>query len=123
MASQEVGSNSIEPQDRELAETHRTADYSIVHPETRTDIAFFDSKNAWHLPNELRVINSFDIPQISRFKISVKLATKYLSFGCEADFISYAHTVLPAIVGPAIDVMASDNHVEKIREYDSTSFA
>ncbi|KAH7260752.1 uncharacterized protein BKA55DRAFT_686334 [Fusarium redolens] len=123
MASQEVGSDSLDPQDQELAETHHIADYSIVHPETRTGIAVFDSKNVWYLPKALRVINSFDIPDISRLKISAKLATKYLSFASEADFISYAHTVLPGIVGPAIDVMASDNYVEKIRQFDSTSFA
>ncbi|KAG5790951.1 hypothetical protein H9Q69_009999 [Fusarium xylarioides] len=123
MASQEVGLDSLGPKDQEVAETHHTADYSIVHPETRTDIASFDSQYQRYRPKQLRVINSFDVPDISRFKISAELASKYLSFASKADFISYANNVLPGIVGPAIDVLASDKRVEKIREYDGTSFA
>ncbi|KAF5711407.1 hypothetical protein FGLOB1_5035 [Fusarium globosum] len=123
MASEEAGFDSLGPKGQEVAEAHRTADYSIVHPETRANIASFDYKYEYYSPKQLRVINIFDVPGISRFKISAELASKYLSFASKADFISYAENILPGIVGPAIDVLASDNWVEKIREYDGTSFA
>lgn len=123
MASEEAGCDSLGPKGQEVAEAHRTADYSIVYPETRANIASFDYKYEDYRPKQLRVINILDVPGISRFKISAELASKYLSFDSKADFISYAENILPGIVGPAIDVLASDNWVEKIREYDGTSFA
>ncbi|KAF5543156.1 hypothetical protein FMEXI_7172 [Fusarium mexicanum] len=123
LASQEIGSDSLGPQDQGLAETHSTANYPIVHPETHFDIASFDPNHNRCLPKELRVIHSFDGPSFSRYKISAKLAANYLSFASEADFISYANNVLSGIVGPAIDVFVSDNFTEKIREYDHSSFA
>ncbi|KAF9774014.1 hypothetical protein IL306_008066 [Fusarium sp. DS 682] len=122
MAPQEVGSDSIDPQDWDLAE-HHTADYSIVHPETHTDIVSFHHDEVLHHSKSLRVINNFGNQSLPRVNIPVKLTTKYLSFASEADFISYASTVLPGIVGPAIDVMASNNRMDKIRQYDNTSFA
>ncbi|KAF4944512.1 hypothetical protein FGADI_12630 [Fusarium gaditjirri] len=121
--ARQVVSDSLEPQDGEDAETHGTTDYSVVHPETRMDIASFDYKDLRLHPKDLRVMHLFDVPHLSRLKIPVKLTAKYLSFASEADFTSYANNVLPAIVGPAIAVMASDDYVEKIREYDNTAFA
>ncbi|KAF5597709.1 uncharacterized protein FSUBG_8359 [Fusarium subglutinans] len=109
MASQEIGPDSLGPQGQGLAETHSTADYPIVHPETHFDIASFDPNHngSYHF----------------RGTKSPKLAANYLSFASEADFISYTNSVLPGIVGPAIDVFVSDNFTEKIREYDGSSFA
>lgn len=78
MASEEAGFDSLGPKGQEVAEAHRTADYSIVHPETRANIASFDCKYEYHRPKQLRVINIFDVPGISRFKISAELASKYL---------------------------------------------
>ncbi|KAF5688031.1 hypothetical protein FCIRC_2102 [Fusarium circinatum] len=118
-----MGSVSLGPQDQVLAETHSTADYPIVHPETHFDISSFDPNHNGCLPKELRIIHSFDSLSFSRYKISAKLAANYMSFASEADFISYAKNVLPGIVGPAIDVFVSDNFTEKIREYDDSSFA
>ncbi|CVK94477.1 uncharacterized protein FMAN_03564 [Fusarium mangiferae] len=123
MTPQETGADDLGSQDRGVAENNNTADYSTVHPQPPTNIAARGSYRRWDLPKELRVINNFDGPPYSRCKVSAKLATKYLSFARESDFISYANDVLPGIVGPAIDVLVSDNFAEKILEYDDSSFA
>ncbi|PNP75008.1 hypothetical protein FNYG_11655 [Fusarium nygamai] len=123
MASREVGLDSLGPKDQEVTETYRTNDYPIVHPETRANISYFHSTYDWLCPQELRVINCFDFSRDSQYKVSANLLSKYLSFDSEADFICYANDVLPGIVGPAIDLLVTDNYAEKIREYDGTRFA
>ncbi|KAF5650208.1 uncharacterized protein FTJAE_632 [Fusarium tjaetaba] len=77
---QETGFDNFGTQEHGLAEMSDTADYSIVHPETCDNIAYFDSNTVQSLHQAGNQIPS------------------------EADFISYANNVVADIVGPAIDL-------------------
>ncbi|KAG5746568.1 hypothetical protein H9Q69_010000 [Fusarium xylarioides] len=118
MDAEFVGYGSIARQDRELAEWHRNADYSIVHPP--------NNKIPWHVPGHvpegLRVLKTQDYEVLG--EVSVTCAAKYLSFASEADFLSYVDIVVPDIVGPAIDIMHYHGRYEerKISAYSDTSF-
>ncbi|KAF5576227.1 hypothetical protein FPCIR_12714 [Fusarium pseudocircinatum] len=118
MDAEFVGYGSIARQDRKLAEWHRNADYSIVHPQ--------NNKIPWHVPDHvpegLRVLKTQDYEVLG--EVSVTCAAKYLSFASEPDFLSYVDVVLPDIVGPAIDIMhyCGRFEKEKIYAYSDTSF-
>ncbi|KAF4944513.1 hypothetical protein FGADI_12631 [Fusarium gaditjirri] len=119
MDTEFVGYGSIARQNRDLAEWHRNADYSIVHP-TNNKIPWL---GIGRVPEGLRVMETQAYTYHST--ISVTCAAKYLSFASEADFLSYVDIVVPDIVGPAIDVMHSSHRdcKERINAYSNTPFA
>ncbi|KAF5627419.1 hypothetical protein F52700_8344 [Fusarium sp. NRRL 52700] len=110
---------SIARQNRELAEWHRNADYSIVYPPK--------NKTPWlvagKVPKGLRVLETQ--AEKSKKRISVTCAAKYLSVAIEVDFLSYVDVVVPDIVGPANYVLHGDGFYYRdiIDAYSDNPFA
>ncbi|CVK94476.1 uncharacterized protein FMAN_03563 [Fusarium mangiferae] len=122
-----VKNGSIARQNRELAEWHRNADYSILHPPNVKIPWSITDRSTWseirRVPAGLRVLETqADKPN---GRLSVTCAAKYLSFKSEADFLSYVEVVVPDIVGPANYVLHGDSfsYKDRINAYSNTPFA
>ncbi|KAF5568326.1 hypothetical protein FPHYL_2864 [Fusarium phyllophilum] len=127
MDTEVVEYGSIARQNRELAEWHRNADYSILHPPKVKIPWSVTDRLSWsemrRVPAGLRVLETQTDKPNSR--LSVTCAAKYLSFKSEADFLSYVDVVVPDIVGPENYVLHGDgvSYRDRINEYSNTPFA
>ncbi|KAF5709521.1 hypothetical protein FMUND_10009 [Fusarium mundagurra] len=127
MGTEVVEYGSIVRQNRELAECHRNADYSILHPPNVKIPWSVTDRLSWsemrRVPAGLRVLETqADKPN---GRLSVTCAAKYLSFKSETDFLSYVEVVVPDIIGPANYVLHGDgmSYRDRINAYSNTPFA
>ncbi|PNP75007.1 hypothetical protein FNYG_11654 [Fusarium nygamai] len=127
MDTEVVEYGSVARQNRELAEWHRNADYSISHPPNVKIPWSVTDRTTWSeirsVPAGLRVLETQ--AEKPNDRLSVTCAAKYLSFRSETDFLSYVEVVVPDIIGPANYVLHSGgfNYRDKINAYSNTRFA